>query len=606
VPDTFDWSNQVAESIWWIIWVTVVTWAGFAVVAWLLMRYTRWGRQFYRLSWFYFRPGRTWLSWRPLLTFALMLLVSVASVRIIVLSTYASNGFYTALQEQDPSAFLRNIGIFAITAVINVIRAMLSYYVTSFFVLRWRTGLNERILGDWIDGHAYYRGEFTNEPVDNPDQRIQEDITSFVSRSQDLAVGAVNSVVSLVSFSIILWNLSAPLSVFGFEIPRALIFITYLYVIIATIIAFKIGHPLVRLNFLNERFTASYRYGLVRMRDNAENIALYRGEQVERGTLLSRFGLIMGNYRQLIYRGVKFQGFNFAITEAAIVFPLLVLAPRFFSGAIRLGDLTQASAAFTNVHDSLSFFRNSYDDFASYRATLDRLTGLLDVNGEARALPIVPTEDSSSSGGVAIRGLTVSRPGGQALVRDLSLDLESGAALVVHGGSGTGKTSLLRSLAGFWPYATGSVRRPIDGEALFLSQQPYMPFGTLRHALAYPEGPESVSDQRGREVLQQVFLGHLVDSLDKEDAWWRILSPGEQQRIGFARILINRPSVAFLDESTSSVDEGLEFALYTLIREQLPETTLFSIGHRSTLNRLHTHHLELLPDGQWNLEVPVH
>jgi putative ATP-binding cassette transporter len=604
VPDSFDWNNQVLDSIWWVVWVSAVAMVGFAGVAWLLMRFTSWGRQFARLSWFYFRPGRTWLSWRPMLTFALMLLLSVFSVRLQVVVTYAGNGIYTALQELNSGVFLRFIGIYAIIIVVNVFQVMIAYYVTSVFILHWRTGLNERIIGNWVDGHAYYRGEFTQEPVDNPDQRIQEDITSFANNSQDLAVGAVNAVVSLVSFTLILWSLSAPLTVLGVEIPRAMTFITYLYVIIATVIAFKIGHPLVRLNFLNERFTASFRYALVRMRDNAETIALYGGEQVEQRTLLGRFGAIMQNYWALIYRNVKFQGFNFSISQLANIFPLLVLAPRYFSGAIKLGDMTQAATSFSNVHDSLSFFRNSYDTFAGYRATLDRLTGLLDVNAEAQALPIVPTEDRAD--GLEIRALTVRRPDGHTLVENLSLDLESGDALVVHGGSGSGKTTLLRSLAGFWPHATGTVSRPTDARSLFLSQQPYLPFGSLRTAMAYPEPPEFVTEVRGREVLQQVFLGHLADSLDEEKTWWRILSPGEQQRIGFARILINRPQVAFLDESTSSVDEGLEFSLYSLIREQLPECTLFSIGHRSTLNRLHTHQLELLPGGQWNLEVPIH
>lgn len=604
MPDTFDWNNQVLDSLWWVTWVFAVTVVAFAVVAWLLMRFTRWGRQFHRLSWFYFRPGRTWLSWRPILTFALMLLLSIASVRLQVLNTYSSNGIYTSLQETNSGQFLRYIGIFSVIAVVNIFEVMFSYFVTSVFILHWRTALTDRILGDWIDGHAYYRGQFTAEPVDNPDQRIQEDITSFANDSQELAVGTVNSLVSLVSFTLILWELSGPLTLFGFEIPRAMTFITYLYVIIATAIAFRVGRPLVRLNFMNERLTASFRYALVRMRDNAENIALYRGEEVERSNLRGRFAAVMGNYWDLIIRGVKFQGFNFSITQIANIFPFLVLAPRFFAGQVKLGDLTQAASAFSNVHDSLSFFRNSYDNFAGYRATLDRLTGLLDVNAEAKALPIVPTDNGID--GLRIRDLTISRPDGEALISDLNLDLDAGNSLIVKGTSGTGKTSLLRSLAGFWPYATGTVRRPIDNNALFLSQQPYLPFGTLRNALAYPESADFVTPERAREVLLLVHLGHLAESLDKDDAWWRVLSPGEQQRIGFARILINKPQVAFLDESTSSIDEGLEFSLYTLIREQLPDTILVSVGHRSTLDQLHTHHLELLPDGQWNLEAPVH
>ena len=603
MPDTFDWSNQVVESLWWIAWVFVVTTVGFAVVVGMLLRVTSWGRQVARLAVPYFTPGKTWFSWRPLLTVLLLLLLTVMAVRLDVLFTYQSNGLYTALQELNVASFTTYLEIFGVIATIHVIRSMFSYYITNMFLLHWRIGLNERLVDDWIDGQAFYRGQYVNEPIDNPEQRIQEDITSFTTNSQNLAIGATNSMVSVVSFSIILWELSAPLTLFGFEISRAMIFITYVYVTIATVIAFKIGHPLVRLHFLNERFNASYRYTLVRLHDNAENIALYRGDLVERATLMHRFGAIIINYWALIFRNVKFQSFNLSVSQLANVFPIIVQAPRFFSGAIKLGDLQQTASAFSSVHDSLSFFRESYDSFAGYRATLDRLTGLLDVNTESRAMSRVPIEERSE--GVQVRGLTVRRPDGREMVKNLSLEISVGDALVVHGGSGSGKTSLLRSLAGFWPYTSGSVSRPIDNKALFLSQQPYLPFGSLRTAMAYPEPPEFVSDERAREVLHQVFLGHLVDSLDEDKIWWRILSPGEQQRIGFARILINRPSVAFLDESTSSVDEGLEFALYTLIREQLPECTLFSVGHRSTLNRLHSHHLELLPDGQWSLAMPV-
>jgi putative ATP-binding cassette transporter len=605
VPATFDWSNQVLDSIWWVVWVTAVTLVGFVLVAALLMRYTSWGRQFARLAMPFFTPGRTWRSWRPLLLVVLMLALTVGAVRIDVLFTYQNNGLYTALQQLDPKGFARYIGLFAMIATVYIARALFAYYITNLFELQWRQSLNESLLTDWLAGQAYYRGNYTADPVDNPDQRIQEDITSFIDSSHDLAIGAVNSVVSLVSFTLILWELSGPLTLFGTEIPRAMTFITYIYVLIATVFAFRIGRPLVRLNFLNERFNASYRYALVRTRDNAENIALYRGERAERGNLDRRFSAIIGNYWALVFRSLKFQGFNVSVSQISSVFAIVVQAPRFFSGAITLGDLTQTSSAFNNVHDSLSFFRNSYDNFASFRATVDRLTGLLDVNAEARALPSATTEERAGDG-LEIRNLTVSRPDGRTLIQDLNLQLDSGDALVVKGTSGSGKTSLLRSLAGFWPYASGSVHRPVGGKALFLSQQPYLPFGTLRHSLTYPEPPESVTTERAQEVLRQVFLGHLLDSLDVEDTWWRILSPGEQQRLGFARILVNRPSVAFLDESTSSIDEGLEFALYSLIREQLPECTLFSVGHRSTLNQLHTHHLELLPDGQWNLEVPVH
>jgi vitamin B12/bleomycin/antimicrobial peptide transport system ATP-binding/permease protein len=603
VVDKLDWSHQVLDSIWWVTWVSAVSLAGFAGIAWLIVRFTGWGKQVARLAWPYFRPGRTWLSWRPLATFTLLIATTNISVRFNVLASYVFNGVNTALQDLDGSAFLKYIGIFSIIAAANIVEYMFSYYLLSIFKLHWREALNKSMLGDWIAGDAYYRGQYTSAPVDNPDQRIQQDITSFIDNSQDLALGSVKSVVSLVSFSIVLWELSSPLHVLGLEIPRAMIIITYAYVIVATVIAFKVGHPLVRLSFLNEMFTASYRYGLVRTRDNAENIALQRGEQVEHATLTSRFGAVIKNYRALIYRGVKFQGFNFTIDQLSKVFPILVLAPPFFAGTAKLGDLSQASTAFTNVHDSMSFFRSSYDTFAGYRAVLDRLTGLLDVNAQARALPRPETDDRRE--GLAVRDLTVFHPSGQPMVRELNLELGSGDALVVKGGSGSGKTSLLRSLAGLWPYATGTVLRPTDGGSLFLSQQPYMPFGSLRTALAYPEPAESISDEHGREVLRQVFLGHLVDALNEDKPWWRILSPGEQQRIAFGRILINRPSVVFLDESTSSVDEGLEFALYELIREQLPDCTVFSVGHRGTLNSLHSHHLELLSNGEWSLQVAV-
>jgi putative ATP-binding cassette transporter len=375
-----------------------------------------------------------------------------------------------------------------------------------------------------------------------------------------------------------------------------MIFIAYLYVIVASLIAFRIGRPLIRLNFRNERFNASFRYALVRLRDNSERVAFYRGENSERATLGARFAAVIANYWALVFRSLKFLGFNLVISQISVVIPLIIQAPRYFSGALTLGDVQQTATAFAQVHNALSFFRNAYDDFAQYRAVLDRLTGLLDADDAARKLPSIDLEDG---GGLEVRGLTVRTPDRALLVHDLDLRLATGDTLLIRGASGSGKTTLLRTFAGLWPFADGAVRRPTGGGSLFLSQLPYVPLGTLRTALTYPESPGAVDDRRAREVLRQVQLGHLVDALDEEVDWARRLSPGEQQRLGFARIVVSRPRVAFLDEATSAVDEGIEHMLYELLRTELPDCVVVSVSHRSTLGDFHAGQLELLGGGRW-------
>jgi putative ATP-binding cassette transporter len=439
--------------------------------------------------------------------------------------------------------------------------------------------------------------------VDNPDQRIQEDVASFSSDSMVLITGAITSVVSLVSFSLILWQLSGPLTVLGVEIPRAMVFVAYIYVIVATVFAFRIGRPLIGLNFLNERYNASFRYALVRVRENSEGIAFHRGEDVERGILRSRFDSVIDNAWAIVFRSLKFQGFNLVVTQFSQIIPLVIQAPRYFAGALTLGDVQQTASAFGQVESALSFFRLAYDDFASYRAVLIRLNGLLDADADARALPTVETEEGD---GLEVRDLTVSLPDDRLLVDDLDLRLSPGAALLVTGASGSGKTTLLRSLADLWPYADGTVHRPLGDDALFLSQQPYLPLGTLRTALAYPGPASGVDDERAIAMLRRVQLLHLADRLDEEMDWARRLSPGEQQRLGFGRVLLARPRVVFLDEATSALDEGLEHTLYTLLREELPETIVVSVGHRSTLNRFHAERLELLGDGRWQVATLSH
>ncbi|AZS80421.1 ABC transporter ATP-binding protein/permease [Achromobacter spanius] len=589
-----NWQQQLVDSAIWLASAFGITALALAVVSVVLARTTDWGRKFWRLAWPYLTPRR---SWRPLLTLAVLLLLAMAAVRMTVLFSFWYNGFYSALQALDQSAFWRFLGIFSVLACVHVVRALADSYVGQAFDIHWRVWLNDRLTRDWLGAGAYYRGHFVDEPVDNPDQRIEQDISMFVTGSRTLAIGALSAIVSLVAFTGILWGLSGPLMVAGVEIPRAMVFVVFLYVIVATWFAFKIGRPLIKLNFLSERLTANFRYALVRLRENAENVAFYQGEAVERGTLWTRFSAYIANLWARVYRGLKFDGFNLSVSQVAVVFPFILQAPRFFSGAIKLGDVIQTSQAFGQVQDALSFFRTSYDSFAQYRATLDRLNGFLDANEAARALPSVDTEPLPD--GLEINGVTVRRPDGHALLQGLNLRLHPGQTLLIKGPSGSGKTTLLRALAGLWPYAQGHVRRPEGTAALFLSQRPYLPLGDLRSAVAYPGQALPQDDARLVDALRLVNLGHLSHRLDEVADWSRILSIGEQQRVAFARVLFNRPAIVFLDEATSATDEGLEHMLYGLLRSALPDCMLVSVGHRSTLDPFHTHRLHLDGAGGW-------
>ncbi|HEY9280440.1 MAG TPA: ABC transporter ATP-binding protein/permease, partial [Eoetvoesiella sp.] len=519
-----NWNQELIDSGLWLLKAYSITIVLFGLTIWALARFTVWGRQFWNLAGDYFSPGR---SWKPILTVTLILFLTLCAVRLDVLFSNWYNSMYTSLQKLDEAAFWLAMWLFAVLATVHVLRSLIDFYVQQAFTIHWRVWLNERLLSRWLEQQAYYRTQYLDKPVDNPDQRIQQDVASFVEMSLTLSMGVVNALVSTVAFTLILWALSGPLAVFGLEIPRGMVFLVFIYVIIATVFAIKIGRPLILLNFLNERFNADYRYALVRLREYAESVAFYAGEKVEGALLRSRFAHVISNAWAIVYRSLKFLGFNFSISQAAVVFPFIIQAQRFFSKQISLGDLIQTSQAFGRLQDNLSFFRNAYDQFASYRATLDRLTGFTTAIKDSYGLPEPDVQAQGKR--IALNNLSVSKPDGEVLIKDLTLEVLAGAPLLIRGPSGSGKTTLLRAIAGLWPYCEGDIIRPEHG-ALFLSQKPYLPLGSLRDALYYPNAlPDLDTPLMVQDIaLQQNAATHLQGTPKNLDSF---LDPTELQAV---------------------------------------------------------------------------
>jgi vitamin B12/bleomycin/antimicrobial peptide transport system ATP-binding/permease protein len=623
---TLDWGNELVTSLIWIAKGWAIAAVAAMVVVVLIARYTVWGKQFWRVTRGYYTGRDSVIVWVWL---AGLLLSVIVGVRLAVLFSYQGNDMSTSfqvvaggLQANDDAVrssgghgFWFSLGIFAILAVINIAQVMLDLYFAQRFMLRWRAWLTEQLTGNWLDGKAFYRSRFIDDTIDNPDQRIQADIDIFTAgvnsqpnrpnlgSESTLLFGAISSITSMISFAAILWNLSGPvtLPLVGITLPKAIFVIGIVYIVIATVIAFWIGRPFIRLSFNNEKFNAAFRYALVRLRDASEAVAFYRGEAAERSGLRRLFAPVVTNYRKYINRTMGFAGFNLSITQAQELIPYLVQFQRFYNGEITLGALGQTADAFRQILTGLSFFRNAYDDFAGYRAAIIRLHGLVVANDEGRELPVLTVAPSTGTK-VQLDDVEVRKPDGTRLIDAIDLDLSAGDTLVVTGKSGTGKTTLLRSLAQLWPYTSGTMRCP-DGpnETMFLSQLPYVPLGDLRTVLSYPCHTGDYTDAELSAMLSRVALPHLVDRLDEVADWAKVLSPGEQQRVAFARILLTRPKVAFLDEATSALDIGLETMLYQMVRDELPDIILVSVAHRETVAALHAQELALLGDGRWRL-----
>jgi putative ATP-binding cassette transporter len=424
--------------------------------------------------------------------------------------------------------------------------------------------------------------------MDNPDQRISEDLRLFVDLTLSLALGLLSAVVTLVSFVLILWALSGAITVFGFSIPGYMVWVALVYAVVGSWLTHVIGKPLIRLDFNQQRFEADFRFGLVRLRENSEGVALYRGEGEELGGLRRRFHAVIGNWWGLMLKRKQLTWFTSFYAQAAIIFPYVVASPRFFSGQVTLGAIFQTASAFSQVQGALSWFISAYTDFASWKATVDRLIGFTEALTQVRAEAQHAKGSREEAGdSVSLDSLTLELPDGKALLDGVSVRLEPGKDVLISGPSGSGKSTLFRAVAGIWPYWKGRIALPKGARLLFLPQKPYLPIGTLKHAASYPEDPGRFSDDEVRGALDAVGLAHIGSALGKQENWAQILSGGEQQRLTFARALLNKPDWLFLDEATASLPEADQETLYRLLKEKLPGTTLVSIAHRASLAAFH-------------------
>jgi putative ATP-binding cassette transporter len=539
------------------------------------------------------------------LLLASVIVIELTVVGINVLLNQWNNRFYNALQEKNLDGFVREIGVFCILAACFIALSVYQLYLNQWLQIRWRRWLTSRYLGEWLHDANHYRMQLKGDAADNPDQRISDDVKLFVDQTLTICVGLLSAVVTLASFVVILWGLSAesPLTIFGaeLEIPGYLVWGALIYAIFGTALTHWIGSPLVNLNFKQQRFEADFRFNLVRVRENSEQIALLRGESVERQRLTERFGRVIQNWYGIMNRTKRLTAFTSSYAQAAVVFPYILVAPAYFTGKIQLGGMMQTASAFDSVQRALSFFVTAYRSLAEWRAVIARLDGFEEAIASAAALPtaagsidIVP---STGGDNIELRQLLVRLPNGSPLVSADSLSIRCHERILVTGPSGAGKSTLFRAIAGIWPFGTGAIAIPSGATLMMLPQRPYFPVGSLKAAIVYPAEPSAYDSERVGNTLASVGLPQLGSRLEEEAHWNRMLSLGEQQRLGLARALLHAPEYLFLDEATASLDEASEATLYGLLSKKLPATTVVSIGHRSTLKAFHLRNVVLTRDG---------
>jgi vitamin B12/bleomycin/antimicrobial peptide transport system ATP-binding/permease protein len=537
-------------------------------------------------------------------------LLLLANIGLILVTVYVTvlfnqwyNAFYNALQAKAQAEFFHQLGRFCVLAAIYILIAVYRIYLNQMLQIRWRRWLTDRYLSDWLRDRNYYRMQLKDAGTDNPDQRIAEDFRLFVDESLSLGLGFLNAAVTLGSFVAILWSLSGsleiPLGGTTYVIYGYMVWVAIVYAIAGTWLTHKIGKPLILLNFNQQKYEADFRYNLVRFRENCEGVALYRGEEDELRGFRARFNAVFENWWAIMKRQKLLTFFTAGYSQAAVIFPFVVGAPRFFSGAIQLGGLVQISNSFGQVQGALSWFIDAYTNFASWKASVDRLisfhNAVVRAQEENRAgLGLARVADEKNTDLVA-SNLKLELPTGRMLLAGINITVESGDHLLIIGPSGSGKSTLFRAIAGIWPFGAGQVRLPCDFRALFLPQRPYFPLGTLRQMVTYPGAPDTFTDAQVRAALEATDLGGLTERLDEQQNWAQQLSGGEQQRVAIARALLHRPGWLFLDEATSALDEPSQAQMYQLIRDSLKDTTIISIAHRNALADFHGKVLDLAP-----------
>lgn len=547
--------------------------------------------QFFRRTWAMITPywrseekGRAWLL------LAAVIGLSLFSVAISVWINHWYKDFYNALEKKDTAAFWQLIGYFGGIAAVAILGAVYRLYLTQMLTIRWRAWLTEKHFSRWLAHKNYYQLE-QGGYTDNPDQRISEDLNNFTSGTLSLGLGLLRNVVSLVSFSIILWGVSGSIEVFGVTIPGYMFWCALLYAAVGSWLTHLIGRRLIGLSNQQQRFEADLRFSMVRVRENAESIALYNGEPNERQRLSSRFGKVWQNFWDIMKVSKRLTFFTAGYSQIAIIFPFIVAAPRYFTGKIELGELMQINSAFGNVQENFSWFINAYSELATWRATSDRLLSFQQaMSDNEQRTPAIDVRPEGER--LVIKDLGMDLADGRHLLTDADMTVEPGQRVMLSGRSGSGKSTLLRAMGHLWPAGHGSIRLPAT-RYLFLPQKPYLPIGTLKAVLSYPQDDSVYAPERYAQVLETCRLPHLVSRLDEANHWQRMLSPGEQQRLAFARALLFAPQWLYMDEATSAMDEEDEATLYQALIDELPGLSIVSVGHRSSLKRFHGRHVRI-------------